>query len=470
MGPRRLFERRGWELLAVAAIAAAVSWQLLAPPSIGMADNGDFPRVMSRHNIGYITSKFEERYFNYFVSTYRIDPRDYWESYFPSSQTFLVEAALPLNRLISRPGFFDLRSLAAIHLALELGAAWLIFVYAPVERRLSRFLMLGVATLALSDVGYVAYFNSFFSEPGSFVFLLLTLGAILATIRRADLPALLGFCAASLLFITSKPQNVTAGIVLALYCLRFCTLRRGAVWKAACAGVALCLVWASALYYKAKPAGVITYPSYFLSVFYAALPGSATPGQDLAELGLDPELAKYIGSAPWDPGAPKNDPAFERAFYDRMSFPKLILFHARHPIRFIGLLNKSAGYAPELRPDLGNYEKSAGRPPRARSETFCLWSEARKRWSPGAAWSIALFFALNGAAIIALHRRKGDPRERLLIELQLALIAMAALQWVTVTVAQGTYEATKHLFLFDSLVDTSFTLGVVWASTIVAFE
>jgi hypothetical protein len=95
--------KRGWpDYLAMAVIAAAVGWQLMVPPVIGIADNGDFPRIMSRFDIGYLTDKYKERYFAYFLDKYRIDKRDHWESKFVSSQTPLVAFAVQINRLITR--------------------------------------------------------------------------------------------------------------------------------------------------------------------------------------------------------------------------------------------------------------------------------------------------------------------------------------------------------------------------------
>src|SRR5579872_5072231 len=83
--------RPAWPLfLAIAAIAAAAAWQLLTPPPIGLADNGDFPRVMSRFNIGYLSEKYEDRYFLHFLSTYRIAAKDYWDSHFATSQVLIV--------------------------------------------------------------------------------------------------------------------------------------------------------------------------------------------------------------------------------------------------------------------------------------------------------------------------------------------------------------------------------------------
>src|ERR1022692_3241816 len=289
--------RRKWpECLVVIAIAAAVGWQLFVPPLIGIADNGDFPRIMGRFDIGYLSAKYEDRYYYYFLSKYGIDKKNYWDSKFVSSQSLLDALAPPVNRLLAKPGFFDIRSVGLVHLALELWAVWLLLLYAPVTGGIPRAVLFGIVLVVLTDVGYVSYFNSFYSEPSSFVFLLLTLGTICMTIQRPVNQALIGFCVAGLLFVTSKPQNFAAGIVLAAFSLRLCTLRADRAWRRACACVAFLLFSGSIYYYTLTPADIITKPSYYLSVFFDILPHSPAPRQDLIELGLDPDLAKYSWS------------------------------------------------------------------------------------------------------------------------------------------------------------------------------
>jgi hypothetical protein len=197
-------------------------------------------------------------------------------------------------------------------------------------------------------------------------------------------------------------------------------------------------------------------------VFYEILPYSSSPRQDLIELGLDPKLLKYSGTRPWSPDSPTNDPDFQHAFFDKVGLSQIIRFHLRHPIRLLETLERCAGYAPELRPWVGNYEKSAGRLPWAQSHTFNLWSTLRNKYSPGSLKSFAWFFGANFVGIALLYTRNRSLKDRLLLELQTALLVMAILQFLTVAIMVGTHEATKHLFLFDLLVDVCFAGAVLW--------
>jgi len=112
----------------LALIAAAIAYQLFLPPVIGMANNGDFARLAQRFNLVTTSHNYEDQYFRYFELKWRFNPSDHWVSGFLSSESALIALSLPLNRLWSRDGLFDLRSLGFIHFAILLCAAWLFIV------------------------------------------------------------------------------------------------------------------------------------------------------------------------------------------------------------------------------------------------------------------------------------------------------------------------------------------------------
>ena len=196
-------------------IAAAIAYQLFIPPVIGMADNGDFARIAQSFDIVHINGKPEDRFFRYFESKWRFDPGSRWISGFLTSESVLVALSLPINKLFSRDGLFDLRCLGFVHFAILLIAAWLFIVYSRQLRPLARFLFLGLLCLIFTDAGYIAYFNSFYSEPSSFIFLFCALALLLLTFQSPHVGTLLCCFLCCLFFITAKPQNAALGIFLA---------------------------------------------------------------------------------------------------------------------------------------------------------------------------------------------------------------------------------------------------------------
>jgi hypothetical protein len=105
----------------------------------------------------------------------------------------------------------------AVHAAALLVGLWLLLVGLRPLHPVARILAGALAVLILTDVAYVAYFNSFFSEPASLVFLLVFVGLALRW-QQAGLPAgwlRTGMLMAAIALVTSKPQNAVLGLVLA---------------------------------------------------------------------------------------------------------------------------------------------------------------------------------------------------------------------------------------------------------------
>jgi len=80
--------------------------------------------------------------------------------------------------------------------------------------------------------------------------------------------------------------------------------------------------------------------------------------------------------------------------------------------------------------------------------------------------TFGLFFAANYGVIFVLYRRTSDLKNRLVIELHFALLLVAMVQFLTVAIGVGTHEATKHLFLFDLLVDLCFAAAILWLTSV----
>jgi len=86
---------------------------------------------------------------------------------------------------------FDVRALGAIHLALFLLGVWLLLRLSARLGLATRAVIALLLALVFCDVGYAAYFNSLYSEPGSFVFLFLALAAAIGLAKQpASLPRL----------------------------------------------------------------------------------------------------------------------------------------------------------------------------------------------------------------------------------------------------------------------------------------
>ena len=112
MGTNRLLE-----IVALVAAAAILIVILFAPPVVGLADSGDFAKVTRLFDLDTPAPENDDRWFKYIFLDYKFDPKWHWWSGFATSEMLLTAAAVGINRLVARPGMFDLRVMGAVHAA-----------------------------------------------------------------------------------------------------------------------------------------------------------------------------------------------------------------------------------------------------------------------------------------------------------------------------------------------------------------
>ena len=440
--------------ILLALLGAALAFQLLVPPIVGLADNGDFSRVAGALGIFPPEDLGDAAFFSWIVPQYRFDPSRIWLHGLCcySSQTLFGIASLPVGLAVSPPSRFDLRATGIVNgLALLTAVGWLLYALRPLSRRL-RILGGLLLLVVFSDVTYVSLLNSFYTEPAALVFLLAALGFALLLARTPNPPAWLAaaFFLVSALFATSRPQNALLGFFLAILGWRLARYdrrsRRGLV---VCAALALCVV--SFAYSRSTPR-LLNRIYLYGAVFRQVLPNSPDPRGDLVQLGLPPDLDRFVGISGFSPEAPVDDESFQRIF-EKVSYRKLAEFYVARPERLRKALERGAGQAFEMRPfGLGNYARETGKPPRALSRTFSAWSQAKARLAPGRLWFVMAY--LFASLLAAIHLRwKGRARAlRTSAEIWIALVLLAAFQFAVASVMTGG-ESRRSFFLFNAAFD-----------------
>jgi hypothetical protein len=462
--PRRGPVRASRALVVCAAAASAgiLAAQLLVKPIVGLANNGDFERVMAYAGLRYTSDRYEDKYFTHVVSEFAYAP--VWaRSGYLSSETLLARAAREASRPFSRGGLFDLRWMGAFHAALVVvGIALLVAAAAPLGVP-AQAVAAALLVFFFTDVGYAAPLNSFYSQAASLAFLLPAAGLATLGISRGGLRGwlLLAYALAAAGFVGSKPQECLHGPLLALLAWRLAPdaarARRGVALVAA----ALCAV--SVLFFLGIPDRSFREVALYRSVFEETLRDSPDPAADLAALGADPSLAVYAGRSAYAPDAPLADPAFRRGFFDRVGYGALVRFYAAHPRRLAARLARAAPGGVRLRPGaLGNFERDApGWTPNRTSDRFALWSRVRWRLAPvAAAW---LTLLLGGSAIAAAAGwRFAGPLGRRAREAILVLVAMAAVEFAVCVLADSLESVHRHLFTFHALCDLLLAADAAW--------
>src|SRR5690606_13254847 len=130
-------------------------------------------------------------------------------------------------------------------------------------------LMSAALIFVFCDIGYLAYFQSFFGEPYALLGMLLAAASVIA-MARTDKPSgrlLALFIVAALAVATSKIQNAPLGFAFALLAWRMFFLREDRRWhRQVLTGIGVLLA-ASVLMIAAAPNG-LKHINLYQSIFY----------------------------------------------------------------------------------------------------------------------------------------------------------------------------------------------------------
>jgi hypothetical protein len=455
--------RRALELTLLALGAAALAYQLLVPPILGVADNGDFSRVAEPLGVFPPEGAGGSVYFGWIVPEYRFAKRIWLRGLCCySSETLFAAAAVPVGLLISPPGRFRLESMGIVNALGFLAAFFLQLVALRPSGARAQALGGALVLFAFTDGAYASYFNTFYTEPATLIFFLgsVALALLLSERPRPPVRLSLGFFLCAALLATSRPQVALLGFLFALLGIRLLWSDRDRSRRllAAAAAVGLCLV--SFAYFR-NPPGPLGRIHLYNAVFREVLVGSPDPRGDLAALGLDPSLDRYVGISGLNPKAPIADnPDFRAAFFDRIGYGKLAKFYAARPKRVWRALERSATHAFEIRPlRLGNYPRETGKPAAAVNWNFALWSRAKERFLPARLWFVLAFLLVNLAAALATRLRASNRSARRAAEVWIAVVLVAAFQLSISAVMD--HESRRSLFLFNAACDVLFIALVV---------
>jgi len=477
-------------------------FMLYASLHTGLANNGDFERVMTWFTSAPAnmpenwpavdTPEYHDRFFNYFIPDWKLDfPL---EGMFSSVELLWLPGVL-LNWLFISKTVLSMTMVGLVPRLLSLVILWLTFrwinaIYPPagliakkesdpVEpaggswRALVLSLTLGIPlTLVLGSGATLVYFNSFYQETGSFIFLFLFIAALIyawwvdhvhpravqkegrsfanteTMATKEPLRPYLWpryFALAALLgLLTAKASNIywiVPGVLLLVPWRK--ALARPRAFIPLYIGIAATLALAVVLV-PSRPDQ--RQPEVFQSLFNGALTFSKEPAQRLDELGLK-GAKKCIYQSAFKPSA------YEciLLFSDKITFLSTAQVILHEPI----ILFRTARYAAQnmqgLTPQLGKYAKGAAYLPRTQTILLGAWSSFKGRFFPRGLGLLATLVFFTGFLGLSLKRSRGMRRDLAVLGL---LATLACFVDLTIQVlGDGRADIIKHLFLANVLFD-----------------
>lgn len=435
-----------WPDAALLTVCAGLLlWMLFVPPLIGLANDGDFGRVLGKLSLAADSSQN----LRYFVSQYQhVAWR--WDSHLPMSGVWVARVAVATSHLVDRSGDFDIRFLAALYSVLMLVAMYGLFRLLRPCALTARVVVGALAIWIFTDVAYAAYFNSFYAEAMALVSLLLMLVAALHIVGAHQMrwPVWIVFLSATLFFVTSKAQYATAGIFPALFVLlapiSLPAIPRRLLRTVLCVSIIVATVAelrTTAPWYK----GVAEF-----DIVFSNIPKTFPDGQqELKELGLEPSYIKYMGASPWPQG-----PNWLAQFYARLGPWKVCQFYLAHPLRTLAILGVDLRTSTAHLRNLPNYRRTDGFPPGTMTRHFCSWSDLRSRLFVLWPYHILVWYAaVTGGAVWIAMRRRGSFSSRA-AAVCLGVVLMAVLEFGVASLGDGN-DTARHLVMFHALTDVT---------------
>lgn len=427
------------EIFTLGTFLYVASSLLFSEPLVGVRNTGDVIRPMARAGIGYVSSHQAGDVDSRFLIVERDKAWLHRQEYI-TSVSLLVGLAVGLDEALLPDGYLSVRSVGAVNLAIFMvGLALIVFANSTscIASRASLCLSL---LFMFSDVGYLAYANSLYSEFPALSFLLVSIGAFLISDHAVLISAkcwIAGlFCASAILFIFAKPQYAICGLPLSWLCYRL--LERSKLkWLVCVLLIALSLMWAV----EGQP-DQPRYANVFNWLFYDMLKHSPDRVGDMNVLGIKPQYESVIGRGYPDQTLTddQRDAAKGKSHID------IARFCLRRPGRCLDMVERHARASADIRPEW-YFEKVDA----MKVKWSSPWGGIRRDLRGVVnLWWLVLLAVVNlmvGAIGVRRTGRKGWGRA------QIVLVIMSALQFFSVSFGEGENDIAKHLFLFSGITD-----------------
>lgn len=450
---RKLFTGWYWEALCLLVYFALTASQLFVRPIIGLADNGDFPKVLGPLSV--CDPNREKDSFVFVYPRYVIRDECNWDSRTLSSEKLVVQILKFAAQANDRTSF-SITGAGKAHLFVLLIALGILLWSLRESPVALRFGLPLLPMVIFSDVAYVAYLNSFYMDAGSMVFLLVLVALGGAWVLRPRVWVAIAFGIDGVLFGLSKTPHAIAAILMAGLASWFAvgSLREGKRLRGWCwAGSAAAMVVAGVMSIQAPPGYYKAEPLYSL-IFYRLLPGLPNKTQALAELGLPASDVQYSGTFAYMPNAALRSQKWGADFLNRIRFSSIVTYYLRHPLVALHLVWWGlTADGPGIRPGyLGNYERADNPQPTAQARYFNWWTNLRMwlfRIFPA---HVVIFYGILGIGSCVCMFRQDWAARWPLYPMVLFLTASGVVEFLLGPLLDGV-EIARHLFLFHVITE-----------------
>ncbi len=463
-------------IVSVALLVLIAGYALFLEPLTGLADNGDFYRVMTPNGLKYEADRNKNDYFGYFNHKYdKIQYFNDLEGTTKSTQNIVLQAAIKIDDFFTRDTKFDIRFYAAICLTVLACAIYLLVdvLEKMTDIKIAKYFIAVTAVFLFGDIGYTSYFNSFFGESIAYPFYLLSIAALLKLVDDKDFKIryLLIFFIATVMFIGAKNQFALNGILAFFILIAFVFFKTEKRKKiiAMILGTSL-LITTGFLYF------VIDDDIYLINKYHMITRGALLfepdPEEVLRKLGINEQYALLAGTIYYDttPVVDPKDEVLLHDFYSNYDLTSLVLYYFENPKAFSKMMTFGWKNSFTIRPEvLGNFERDSGFAYGTRSNYFSLWSLIKENAfpkKPGFIYTfllICLVFSINRI----LKLKKITHHNKWFNELVMLYVGLTGFSQLFVSfIGAGDADLRKHLFMNTLALDILLYFNLAYLAAI----
>jgi hypothetical protein len=398
-GGGNIFTNRGkfQTVITFAVILLIQLYVLFAGGIVGLSDNGDFARVMKPNFISNAVPADDRRFV--FVDKYDLEPegrtidekllnaalklRD--PMTYPSLQHLFIKIAIAANIILNKsdgedPFVFNIEVQGVLFCVMYAAALTLLLNSLKLKNLWLDMLLKVIAAVVFCDIGYIAYFNSFYGEAPQLILFILTAGLGLRLVKyNFPIWSIVFFCASLILFAWIKFANIpVSAAILVITAAPMILSKKGKLRKSAVL-VSLCISFLLLGYiWGIVPKWMDTHTNYN-AVFFGILRDGKDTRQVLRDMGLPDYMRALAGTNYYVSGVTgiTLSERFEKDF-SQISKADIALYYLRHPGAFLEELQITAKNSGFVRPPYLSNE-STDKTRLYFDNSFSTWSETRKK-------------------------------------------------------------------------------------------
>lgn len=443
-----------------------VLFLVLIPPFIGIANNGDFERLMAPVGISYSTNVWatEEGYYDHFWRwvtndfVYNEPINNGWHQVF----SVFPRIAILLSNEIQN-GQFDIRFMGITNVAMYFLAVATVFeLLKSIEGKWSYILLL-LAVIVLGDSYIIQYFNSFYAEPGSVAATLMAWCLqIIGFLYIKDVSRPIQFLFLCIDFVVilfavmCKQQDllfIIPALVVSYLLFKTCKFKK---WFF-CLWAVLLLLTIGGLFKVNTAAGNTT--AYNVTSM-DLLANSMEPETRLEELGFSESEVSIIMSGVGNSvfTVPYDWTAFRDAF-DRTTELKIL---SKEPMIFVRMINKRCQNLFIDDVTLGNYMKSSGAEGMEKTKENRLWYTIKNKiYVHSFSFYIIVILVAVLLSCIGLFGNSLSKVKKELFYVYLMLPISNVFRLITIMLGDSSHDDIKHFFTINFEFDVIFLINIV---------